>query len=248
MKKHLISFGNWHYYKSLDVLTNTAIQYGKIDSIKIFKESDIPTIFYEQHHNHFKDNRGFGYWVWKSFIINQCLLNAADDDIFMYVDAGNTVINDMAPLFEYCNNDLKGIVMFDNSDGEPNNNLWKNNMWTKADCFNLIGLNDNKYINGNQINASYIMFKKTTFSVKFFNCFAEICSNYNIISDAPNITNNFNANIFKDHRHDQSILSLLSIKYNLQIKRDPSQWGNNRVVSNSEYPQIFNHHRRLYYL
>jgi hypothetical protein len=46
---------------------------------------------------------------------------------------------------------------------------------------------------------------------------------------------------FKDHRHDQSIFSVLTKKYNLLAYRDPSQWGNKDIKtykSTSFYPQI----------
>jgi len=46
---------------------------------------------------------------------------------------------------------------------------------------------------------------------------------------------------FIDHRHDQSIFSVLTKKYNLLAYRDPSQWGNEDIKtykSTSFYPQI----------
>lgn len=246
MNKILFSFGNWHYYISLEQLKKSADNYGHVDSIHLFKESDIDPEFYRENTQHFKDNRGFGYWIWKAYFINKFLLSANDQDIFFYVDAGNEVIGDLSPLFDLCQKDSKGIILFENTDGEPTGNVWKNIQWTKSDCFNLTGLNTPEYLYGNQVNASYIVFRKSSFSVNFFNQFLEFCKNYFIISDAPNITDNFNIE-FKDHRHDQSILSLLSIQHNITICRDPSQWGNCRIKV-GEYGQLLNHHRRKYYI
>jgi len=249
MKTHLISFGNWHYYKSLNILQETSLTRGNVDSVTCFKEPDIPVQFYEQHQKHFSAGRGFGFWVWKSFFIQKCIEEKDNDTIFIYVDAGNQVLEDLTPLFEMCKADPKGLILFDNSDGSPDGKIWKNNMWTKSDCFNMLGLNTEQYINGNQVNASYIVFRKTDFTTKFFKCFSQACSNYNIISDAPNITQDFNK-AFIDHRHDQSILSLLSIRYNISICRDPSQWGQPRqhTHNTNDYNQLFDHHRRRYYI
>jgi hypothetical protein len=245
MTTTLFSFGNWNYYPTLDRLKESAE--GKVDNVIIFKESDIDTDFYIKHQQHFKDKRGFGYWIWKSYFINKMLDKASDDDVFIYVDAGNLLIRDIKVLFNLCIKDEKGIILFNNRDGTDDGSIWKNAQWTKSDCFNLLGLNTPEYINGDQVNASYIVFRKTDFSVKFFKQFAELCSNYNIMSDAPNITNNINT-AFRDHRHDQSILSLLSIRYKITIHRDPSQWGSKAIAATDPYGQLFEHHRRRYYI
>lgn len=247
MKKILFSFGDWRYYPTLNFLKQSAETNASVDKILIFKESDIDAGFYKKNINHFNDNRGFGYWIWKSYFINKLLEQAEENEIFMYLDAGNEIISDLSPIFKLCKEDRKGIILFDNSDNNPEGKIWTNNIWTKSDCFNLMGLNKEKYFYGNQINAAYICFRKTKYSIKFFKYFQKLCENYNIISDANNITNNFNKD-FYDHRHDQSILSLLSIRYKITIKRDPSESGNIRILNNSEYSQLFRHFRRTYYL
>ena len=241
MKHIFFTFGNWKYYESAEYLAEAAKKY--VDDVIIFKEADIPSSFYKKNLAHFVDGRGFGYWVWKSYFIQQLLNDASDDDIFMYADAGNAIIDDITPLYNICKEDEKGVILFDNSDGHPNNEIHKNNIWTKSDCFNLMGLSDDRYVYGNQVNASYILFRKTDFCKKFFNVYLEACQNYNIISDAPNVTSDFNKD-FRDHRHDQSILSLMAIRYNVTIERDPSQWGMSRWVNESKYNQLFNHHRK----
>lgn len=245
-KKIFFSFGNWKYYSALDHLRESAKYIGNVDEIRILKESDIDTQFYINNAKHFSFDKGFGYWIWKSYFIQKFLKDAKDDDVFLYVDSGNLVESDLTPLYEKCWNDTKGIVLFENTDGEPNGDVWKNNLWTKSDCFNMMGLNTPEYVFGNQVNASYIVFRKTDFTKKFFDAFLDACQHFNIISDAPNITEDFNKD-FRDHRHDQSILSLLSIRYKLTILRDPSQWGNHKIKNDSEYKQLFFHHRRKYY-
>ena len=246
MKTTLLSFGTWQYYLALEKLKESAA--GKVDNVLLYKESDIDTDFYVKNAAHFKDKRGFGYWIWKSYFINKILKTASDDDVFFYVDAGNFINgDDIQSIYDICAKDKKGVVLFDNRDGSPDITNWKNAQWTKSDCFNLMGLNTPEYVQGNQVNAGYIMFRKTDFSVKFFSLFADACANYNIISDAPNITNNFNTS-FRDHRHDQSILSLLAIHYKVTITRDPCQWGNSYISPADPYKQVFLHHRKGYYI
>ena len=95
-------------------------------------------------------------------------------------------------------------------------------------------------------------------------------TNENIISDLPNVygENSFD---YIDHRWDQSILSLLAYKRNIELYRMPTQFGNhyklpayrvngeincvnqldriptidysNEPYENSCYFQLLNHHR-----
>ena len=72
---------------------------------------------------------------------------------------------------------------------------------------------DNKYLNTQQRQGGTNMFlicKKTRNFVKeWYN----IACNYHLLNNSP--SKNKNLNCFKEHRHDQSIFSLLSKKYNL---------------------------------
>jgi hypothetical protein len=243
MRTTLFSFGTWQYYLTLDKLGESAL--GKVDRILLYKESDIETGFYVRHRAHFRDQRGFGYWIWKPYFINRLLARAEDEDVFAYVDAGNLVRNGLHTLFELCHSDRRGLLLFDNRESTPKGGVWKNARWTKSDCFNLMNLNSPEYVQGNQVNASYIVFRRTDFTVGFFDLFMKACQNYNIISDAPNVTEDFNTR-FKDHRHDQSVLSLLSIRYRVSIYKDPSQWGYRTHQDTDPFGQVFDHHRRRF--
>ena len=69
-----------------------------------------------------------------------------------------------------------------------------------------------------------------------------------IISDNPNVMGLPNYKEFTDHRHDQSVISLMSKKHGFKRFRDPSQFGlTNRyeaeVEQRSTYPQIVDSHR-----
>lgn len=64
-----------------------------------------------------------------------------------------------------------------------------------------------------------------------------------------NVTGKKNYQTFIEHRHDQSVFSLLSKKYKLQAFRDPSQFGNIAIkyFSNSKYSQILELPKRKKY-
>ena len=59
-----------------------------------------------------------------------------------------------------------------------------------------------------------------------------------LIDDSPSKAPNYPG--FREHRHDQSIFSLLSKKYDIEAFRDISQYGNGykKSYDNSPYNQI----------
>jgi hypothetical protein len=165
------------------------------------------------------------------------------DDIVFYVDAGNIFLNDPSVLFNrFHKND--GIILFDNRDSMRDGNPPPNKNWTKKDCFTIMGLDEEKHLMNSHCNASYQIYKKNSNSLKFVEELLFWSQNPNIITDLPNTTGN-NYSGFNDHRHDQSVLSLLASKYNLHLEVDPSEHGNKCGLR--DYPQLFLHHRNPYY-
>ena len=102
---------------------------------------------------------------------------------------------------------------------------------------------EQKYYDAPQIDASYQVYKKCDFVMDFLNEYLKYSENENIITDAPNITLP-NLPEFIDHRHDQSILSNMAVKYGIKLYPEPSEWGN--YLTDRPYPQLFWHHRGVF--
>jgi hypothetical protein len=242
MKKYLISFADERYKNKQLNLNNSAINY--FDKIISYSPENYDNNFYEKNKHILNQNRGCGYWLWKSYFISKTFEIMNKGDILVYIDSGNTIVGDINLLFNKLINDKNGLILFDNRDTNYNNEIWQNYQWTKFDCFNLMNCIGDEYFYGNQLDASYQFYIKNEFCQYFNNEYLKYSQNENIITDIPNITGN-NLNGFIDHRHDQSILSLLSIKHKISIFREPSEYGNNYIGNENynNYPQIFNHHR-----
>lgn len=116
--------------------------------------------------------------------------------------------------------------------------------YTKRDAFVLMDLDEPKYTDSSQREATYIWLIKNEFTVKLINEYLEYAQNQNIITDLPNTTGD-NYPTFKDHRHDQSIWSLLCKKYDVEPHRLISQHGLHLIndFPNDTYGQITLHHR-----
>jgi hypothetical protein len=246
MKTILISFASedkkygHRFFRSQNILVESAKKY--FNGYISYNPSNIEEDFYQRNKNIFSQDRGYGYWLWKPYIINRALKLLNDGDTLFYVDSGNSVISDIQPLVDIVKNDQKGILLFENRDGSPPGTIWKNIEWTKYDCFNKMNCLEEKFVNGNQVNGSYILLIKNNYTNNFFNEYLNYCQDEDILTDKPSqLGPEFPA--YKAHRHDQSVLSLMSIKYDITIARDPSEWGNKYISKKFNYPQIFLHHR-----
>jgi len=92
-----------------------------------------------------------------------------------------------------------------------------------------------------------VIIRKTDNSSRFVSEWLRWSEDPRLLTDVPNTQGLPDYADFIDHRHDQSIFSLLTKKHGVPAFRDPSQWGNSvhAAYPNSSYPQIINHVRRI---
>ena len=249
MKKILISFGDKNYKKSLDLLEKTSLENGVDNFLGYTKSWLISTNFYKKSKRNqyiLNKSRGAGYWMWKPFIILETFKSLGDNDIVLYSDAGLKVIDNLNPLYKVAQNDSNdGKVLFKLPTVGVPHHLAKT--WTKRDCFVLMDCDSEKYWGANMTNGAISLWKKTSGNIKFLEEWQEYLRDPKIITDDGNIMGKSNFMEFRDHRHDQSVLTLLSVKYNFELFRDPTQYGNSEIskFNNSPYSQLFHHHRNF---
>jgi len=239
MKKILITFGDQKYYKSMQLLSSTALSKGRVDEVISYKKEELQnTEFWSKNQYILSRPRGAGYWIWKPYIILHTLESLEDGDIVMYSDAAVEIIDDLSPLFSLAED--KDRVVFEIAGGH------NNRTWTKRDCFVLLNCDEEKYWNDLQLTATFSLWKKTDGNIAFLKEYLRYLRDPRIVTDDPNMCGKPNFLEFKDHRHDQSVLSILTRKHNFERFCDPSQWGNTEreKYPNSPYGQLINHHRR----
>lgn len=247
MKKVHISFGNEEYNKSLELLKHTTLEVGKVDQFIPFTQEWLKgTEFWRKNQFILSRPRGAGYWIWKPFIILETFKTLEDGDIVLYSDAGLKVIDNLSPLFEIAKNDSKGIILFK----LPAVGVLahKAKTWTKRDCFVLTECDEEKYWHADMGNGAISLWKKSDKNIEFLHEWLKYLRDPRIVTDDPNMGGKPNFIDFKDHRHDQSVLTILATKYNLTLFRDPTQYGNEEIETfpyPSVYPQLFHHHRNF---
>jgi hypothetical protein len=240
MKKILITFGDRKYYGSMKRLENTAREIGKVDEVHQYSQEWLQhTGFWKQNAFILQRPRGAGYWIWKPYILLDAMnLYMEDGDIVMYSDAGVEVIKDLSPLYDLAQE--KDRIVFRLA-GKHNNKTW-----TKRDTFVLMGCDEQKYWDAIQTTASYHLWKKTDANIQFLTDYMKFLRDPRIVTDDVNMAGKQNFMEFRDHRHDQSVLSLMTIRDNFERHCDPCQYGNEEreEFDNSPYDQLLNHHRK----
>lgn len=232
MKVVLTNLSNKLYEESRFRLNNSALKHG-INEINSFDFEDIKKFpFYETNKKILDTPKGIGYWLWKPFIILEAMKKIAEGDIIVYADCGIEIIENIDPLLTICKEN-NPVLLF------ANENL-KNKFWTKRDCFVIMNCDAKKYWDGLQTDAAFSLFRKSPQSELFLTEWLHFCSDERVISSDPNVCGKKNFFGFKEHRWDQSILSLLAIKHNIEMFRVPTQFGNHYKLPEFRIPGEFN--------
>jgi len=216
MSIHFLSFGNEMYKNSIKRIANEIKSTNMVNYIHTYNEFDLMEMpeFWEKHKKFILSNkRGYGYWLWKSFLTLKTLNEMNEGDILIYADAGCEILinnrNQFNNSISLLNNDKSGFISF-----EMRTNIEK--VWTKSDLFDYLNCFDLK--DTPQLHATYFVVKKCENSMNIVEKWYEISSIYSLLDDTPsNVANDIS---FIEHRHDQSILSLLRKLYNTRIIKE----------------------------
>ena len=201
----LISYANEEFFKSQKLLKKSALKNG-VDEVIMFNDIWLKkqSSFYTTNKKLLDNKKGAGYWIWKPYIILESLKKIKEDDVLIYLDSGTEIIDNIKPLVEIAKKQSPLLFY---------NNGHKNSTWTKRDCFYFMNCEDDLFYNGNQVAACYMFLTKNSFTLSFIAEWLNFVTDEKIISDNPNVCGLQNFSNFRDHRHDQSVLSLLATKY-----------------------------------
>lgn len=216
----LTNLSNKKFDKARENLNKSAEKFGVHKIFSYSYENDLTkTEFFNRNRAVLSLPRGAGYWQWKPYIILNSLEKLNENDILIYCDCGIEIIDRLDPLIKLCMEN-EPILLFGNRN-------FINSWYTKRDCFLLMNCDYERYWYSLQCDAAFMMFRKTDFTLAFLHEWFEYCLNPQIITDSPNVLGKENLSGFADHRHDQSVISLLAEKYNINLYRMPTTFRNN---------------------
>jgi hypothetical protein len=224
MQKVLINYADRGYVISQRENAQTGLEIGGFDKVIQYSRKDLGLWMRWRHRNILRESRGAGYWLWKPYIVlftlKRCL---HDGDILVYCDSDARFVSSIDPLVEICTKQAEPqIVVFTLEDEHINR------VWTKRDCFHNLGLDTPAFTDVPQMAGGFFICRRSKATIRFFEEWFSAVQDVRNVTDAPNVCGLPNYPGFREHRHDQSVLSLLARKYGLATRPDVSQWGDSR--------------------
>jgi len=211
MKTKFITFGAGEkcYNDAGKRLIEQAKSVDLFDEVKFFTDIDLRSdpYFWPKHGEFIQKNRrGYGYWLWKSYIIKKTMESMSDGEILLYLDCGCEIgamhKTKLTEYFEHVKTDL--LI-----------GTWTQveKYWNKQDLLLHLNITDAQHLNSPQRQGGAVLYYVCDRTREFVNMWYNTCCDYHMIDDTPSIA--ANPQYFREHRHDQSVFSLLVKKYNL---------------------------------
>lgn len=221
-----LSFADNKYNATLERIKNEALSSSFFDEVKTYTENDLP----DELKNFCTSNkRGFGYWIWKPYFVYKTISEINEDDILVYSDAG-------------CKINQEGKNRFDEYVEMVKNNHYANisfqmghleKRFTKGEVFKYFDAYDQ--LDTGQIANCAIILRKNEHTVSLIKLWYDTCINErHLITDSPSSVPN--DPLFYDHRHDQSIFSVIRKKYGTIFLDDETYKLDNNGSFDTKFP------------
>ena len=232
--KVLFNYAHNKFFNAQELCTSTGYEVGKFDKVYQFRIADIDTDFYQKNSRILDQPRGGGYWLWKYYFAVKLLNDESipENSYIFYADSGSHFIDTIDKIIEVMERDKTPIVTF------RQNHLA--HIWTKRDMFLLMNADTTDYTHTGQRVGGWFLFKHDDFARKFFQECLDYGCDPRILTDMPNQLGQPNYPGFREHRHDESLISVMSKKYGLFPYRNPSQHGIDDDVffTNNKYDKV----------
>lgn len=212
-----VTYSTESYANTRKYNVKMAYKKGKVNRVFEYCEKDLSEEFKQKNKRILSCKRGGGYWVWKPYAVKKAMEELKDGDYLFYCDSGAFLTKPLSPLIDFLEKEQTDILFFELDCVEKE--------WTKRDIFIELGCDEKKYADSAQRCATYFLLKINEQTRKFVEEWLEYAQKYELISDEENILHGKpNYEGFRDNRHDQSILSVLSKKYGYKCYTDISQY------------------------
>jgi hypothetical protein len=246
MKKVYITFSGAAFDDTTRRIVECAPRLGA-DEVRVYDDAWLRgTPFYHVNRWIFerKPQMGYGWCSWKPFIILETLKGLSYDDVVLYTDADAYPIADLTPLFDYAGSFQvpQGMMLFEEQGCQ-------HKLFTRRSCWRTMGLET--IFDENAIHAAgrFQLFRKGQYVAQQFlvewltyslNPECQFHDPSEDMAEDPQ---------FIRHSAEQSVLSLLALKYSIPLHRCPDQGGwpvawEGKYKPEDTYPQVFQHDGR----
>ena len=197
--------GEQKYYDAVYRVTNEMAQTNLFNKIITYTDQDLQNDvdFWKKHGTFITNNpKGYGFWLWKPYIIMKIMQTMNDNDILVYLDAGCVMENDS--LTKECFNAL--INRCKEHELVYTSTYYLEKIWSKMDLLKRFNMANTVIMNTIQHQCTFLIIKKTELMMNLITDWYNSSQNYYNIDEISILQNYI---LFEEHRHDQSVLSLL---------------------------------------
>ena len=240
MKKIFISFGTIHNYsKSIERIKLEAESLNIYDKIIIYTENDFDEKYLKKHGEFMKNNKGYGYWIWKSYFVKKTLDEMEMDDIMVFADCGSHLVNN--PIAKERLDKYFKLTQRFNSGNLAFQMCFPEKSYTKMDVFSEIykkseyNSDNDAILDSGQLVGGIFVLRKCINTINLIETYYNLCENYKLIDDSKSILPNDPS--FIAHRHDQSVFSILRKKMGCILIPDET-WYTNFMSSEAQSKPI----------
>ena len=208
MKTVLVNYASPEFepYRTINRITGLRAGF---DECLSFGPADIDDDFASENDAILSQPRGAGYWLWKPYFVSRVLSEVDYGDYVFYCDSAVHFVGSVAPLLELARHHALSMVLF----GEG----FRESQYTKRDAFVLMECDSPEFSSTPQRFASYFLLEKTEATIEMVSAYLRFARDSRILTDQENEMGYPDHPDFVDHRHDQSILSLLSKKLGIDV-------------------------------
>lgn len=205
------SFATPNFAERRDVLCDSALAVGFDRALRFSPEDYRGTDFEARNAEVLAQPRGAGYWLWKPWLIREALRGLNPGDLLVYSDAGRSdyycFTRFPKKLAELARNNESGFLL-----GPSVNQHGPLSRWTKRDCLKIINMDRPEVLCKPIIQATWSFWTPSNQAFEFLDEWLSCCEDFRCLTDAPNLLGVSDHQDFVDHRHDQSVLTLLAYK------------------------------------
>lgn len=201
MKIHFVTYSDEKFEHNREVLCRD-VSKTNIFEIHSHTRDSLPVDYLEEFSDFLKPGvRGAGYWTWKPRLILETLRLANHDDVIVWCDAGCSFnplgIKRLHEWLDMCNE--HGSLGFQMQHLER--------CWTKRSLARHLCCDNLKTMESGQLMATIFLLKKSIKSIEMVEEWYQVSRLRWSVDDSPSTIPNYPD--FKEHRHDQSIWSLI---------------------------------------
>lgn len=218
MKKHLVAYGDENYRNQRENFKRSALESNFFDKIHLFSAKDLDADFTEHIYKPIKSFRGGGYWIWKPYFVKKVLDEIEEDDIMIYCDAGCMINQDGKKRFD----EYMDLLVSSPTGSLDFSLVWREYQYTKQEVFQHFRSSTN-VITSLQLHSTVLLLKKCEHTRLLVDRWYDSAIHHPFLFTDEIVLPQYPE--FIDHRHDQSIFSVIRKTFGATIIPDEICYG-----------------------